>query len=65
MVGVVVGSIIYRCIYAAALRFNVPADYMKLVSAVIVGAAIAAPAIRRWAAFQIQKRRAIAGKEEQ
>ena len=65
VLGVVAGSIIYRCIYAAALRLNVPADYMKLVSAVIVGAAIAAPAIRRWAAFQVKKRRAIAaGKEE-
>ena len=50
VVGVIAGSIIYRCIYAAALRFNVPADYMKLVSAIIVGAAIAAPAVRRWAA---------------
>ena len=55
-------SIIYRFIYAAALRFNVPADYMKLVSAIIVGVAIAAPAVKRWAAFQIQKRRALAGR---
>ena len=65
VLGVVAGSIIYRCIYAAALRLNVPADYMKLVSAVIVGAAIAAPAIRRWAAFQVKKRRAIAGGKEE
>lgn len=62
VLGVVAGSIIYRAIYAAALRFNVPADYMKLVSAVIVGVAIAAPAVRRWAAFQMQKRRALAGR---
>ncbi len=53
--GVLAGSIIYRFIYAAALRANVPADYMKLVSAVIVGVAIAAPAIRRWVLFQIHK----------
>lgn len=65
VVGVIAGSIIYRCIYAAALRFNVPADYMKLVSAIIVGAAIAAPAVRRWAAFQMQKRRAIAARKEE
>ena len=58
--GVVAGSLIYRFIYAAALRFNVPAEYMKLVSAVIVGAAIAAPEAHRWAAFQMQKRRAMA-----
>ena len=62
VLGVVAGSIIYRFIYAAALRFNVPADYMKLVSAIIVGVAIAAPAVKRWAAFQIQKRRALAGR---
>ena len=62
VLGVVAGSIIYRFIYVAALRFNVPADYMKLVSAVIVGVAIAAPAVRRWAAFQMQKRRALAGR---
>ena len=65
VLGVVVGSIIYRCIYAAALRFNIPADYMKLVSAVIVGVAIAAPAVRRWAAFQVKKRRAIAARREE
>ena len=62
VLGVVAGSLIYRFIYAAALRFNVPAEYMKLVSAVIVGVAIAAPEVRRWAAFQMQKRRALAGR---
>ena len=61
--GVVAGSLIYRFIYAAALRFNVPAEYMKLVSAVIVGVAIAAPEVRRWAAFQMQKRRAMAARK--
>ena len=53
--GVILGSIIYRLLYAAALRCQVPADYMKLVSAVIVAAAIAAPEVRRWAAFQRRK----------
>ena len=61
-VGVLAGSVIYRFIYAAALLANVPADYMKLVSAVIVGVAIAAPTVRKWAAFQMQKRRAAARK---
>ena len=61
--GVVAGSLIYRFIYAAALRFNVPAEYMKLVSAVIVGVAIAAPEVRRWAAFQMKKRRAMAARK--
>ena len=62
VLGVVVGSIIYRLLYAAALRFHVPADYMKLVSAIIVAAAIAAPAVRRWAAFQRRKAAARAEK---
>ena len=61
--GVVAGSLIYRFIYAAALRFNVPAEYMKLVSAVIVGVAIAAPEVRRWTAFQMQKHRALAARK--
>ena len=63
VLGVLFGSILYRLIYSAALRANVPADYMKLVSAVIVGAAIAAPAVRQWAAFQMRKRRALAGRK--
>ena len=61
--GVLVGSILYRFIYAAALRANVPADYMKLVSAVIVGIAISAPAIRSWAAFQAKKHKALAARK--
>ena len=65
VVGVVVGSIIYRGIYAAALRANVPADYMKLVSAVIVGLAIAAPTLKQWTAFQRKKRAALAGRKEE
>ena len=65
VLGVLFGSILYRLIYSAALRANVPADYMKLVSAVIVGAAIAAPTVRQWAAFQMRKRRALAGRKEE
>ena len=60
VVGVLAGSIIYRFIYAAALRANVPADYMKLVSAIIVGLAIAAPTLKKWWSFQRQKRAALA-----
>ena len=63
VVGVILGSIIYRFIYAAALRANVPSDYMKLVSAIIVGVAIAAPTVRRWAAFQAKKRKALAARK--
>lgn len=44
--GVIFGSCLYRVIVAVALRFNLPASALKLVSAVIVGAAISMPAIR-------------------
>ena len=37
------GSVIYRFIIAVALRLNVPAECLKLISAVIVALAIAAP----------------------
>ena len=38
------GSCLYRFIVAVALRFNVPAAAMKLVSAIIVAIAISMPA---------------------
>ena len=40
IIGVVFGSCLYRFIVAVALRFNVPAAAMKLVSAIIVAIAI-------------------------
>lgn len=46
IIGVVVGSIIYRFIIALALRLNVPTQAFKLVSAIIVAVAIAAPAAK-------------------
>ena len=48
--GVIFGSCLYRIIVAIALRFNLPASALKLVSAVIVAIAIAMPAIKRYAA---------------
>ncbi|WP_409968121.1 ABC transporter permease [Bengtsoniella intestinalis] len=57
---VVLGSILYRVLYALALRANVPAEYMKLVTAIIVGSAIAAPTVKAYIAFQKSKRMAIA-----
>ena len=53
--GAVVGSCLYRLFVAVALRLNVPAECMKLVSALIVAIAIASPALKRYAAFQKQK----------
>lgn len=57
---VVLGSIIYRAIFAIALRLNLSMEYMKLVSAVIVAAAIAAPTVKGWVAFQRRKYSALA-----
>ena len=68
IIGVVFGSCLYRFIVAVALRFNVPAAAMKLVSAVIVAVAISMPAIRSYFAFEKRKhtarsRRVTTGKE--
>ena len=59
-VAAVAGSVIYRFIIALALRANVPSECLKLISAVIVALAIAAPALRERAAFR--RRRAQAEK---
>ena len=58
VLGVVFGSCLYRFIVAVALRFNVPAAAMKLVSAIIVAVAISMPAIQEKIAFE--KRRSAA-----
>lgn len=60
-VAAVAGSIIYRFIIALALRANVPSECLKLISAVIVALAIAAPALK--ARMDFKRRRANAGKE--
>ncbi len=55
--GAILGSCLYRLIVAIALRLNVPAECMKLVSAVIVAVAIASPSLKKYAAFQRQRRK--------
>ena len=62
IIGVVFGSCLYRFIVAVALRFNVPAAAMKLVSAIIVAVAISMPAIQ--AHFAFEKRKHAAQKKE-
>lgn len=59
-VAAVAGSVIYRFIIALALRANVPSECLKLISAVIVALAIAAPALKAKADFR--RRRANARK---
>lgn len=46
-VGAVVGAIVFRAVYALALRLEMPAYMLKLVSAVIVIIAISAPYFRK------------------
>lgn len=58
--GVILGSCLYRFAIALALRLHIPAECLKLVSAVIVAVAIASPYLKTRLAFQ--KRKMAAGK---
>ena len=56
VVAAVIGSVIYRFIYAIILTTKiVPIDCLKLVVAIIVGLAIAMPTLKEGAAFQRRK----------
>ncbi len=55
IIGVVLGSCLYRFIVAVALRMNVPAEALKLVSAIIVAVAISFPYLKEKAHFYKQK----------
>ncbi len=63
IIGTVAGSVIYRFVIALALRINIPTQAFKLVSALIVAAAILVPAAREKAvsAMKIRKNRAQEG----
>ena len=60
--GVVIGSCLYRVIVAIALRFNLPASALKLVSAIIVAVAISYPTLMKLLDFQ-QRKLASRGKD--
>lgn len=45
-IGVVLGSFIFRLVYAIALRFDMPASMLKLVSSIIVIIAISGPYLK-------------------
>ncbi len=55
MLGAILGSCLYRLIVAIALRLNVPAECMKLVSALIVAIAIGSPALKTYILKQKNK----------
>ena len=58
LMGVILGSCLYRFIVAVSLRMKVPSEALKLVSALIVAVAIAFPYLRRQFAFRKAKRTA-------
>ncbi len=64
--GVVLGSCLYRIIVALALRMNVPAEALKLVSAIIVAVAISFPYLKEKYTFfrKRQNNRALFRKED-
>lgn len=53
--GVILGSCLYRFVIALALRLHIPAESLKLVSAVIVAVAIASPYLKEKLTFQKKK----------
>lgn len=61
VIAVIFGSVVYRFIYAIVFYTKiVPVECLKLLTAVIVALAIAAPSIKKWASFQ--RRRMAAGR---
>jgi putative ABC transport system permease protein len=56
IIGVVIGSVLYRFVMSVALRLNIPTEAFKLVSALIVAAALTTPQIRKLIALHAQKR---------
>lgn len=56
VVGVILGSCLYRFIVAVALRMSVPAECLKLVSALIVAFAISFPYLKGKASFYRARR---------
>ena len=56
VVSVLLGSVTYRVIIAAALEINISASSMKLISAVIITLAISYPVLKEQLAFNRKKR---------
>jgi len=59
LAGAIVGAIVYRLILALALSASVTPQNLKLVSAIIVAAAISAPAIKQRVQLAQKKRKAV------
>ena len=64
VLAVVTGSVIYRFVYAVVLKTKiVPIECLKLVTAIIVALAIAAPTLKAYAALKKRKWAAASGKK--
>lgn len=59
ILGVVIGSCLYRLVIAVALRLKAPTEAFKLVSALIVAFAIAAPKAKELFSFERKRRSAM------
>ena len=53
--GAVLGAVIFRIVYALALRFNMPAFMLKAVSSIIVVLAISGPYLRQQLPLMIRR----------
>ena len=53
-IGAVIGAIIFRLIYATALRLNMPTFMLKAVSSIIVILALSGPYLRKQGAEKIR-----------
>ena len=54
-VGAVLGAVLFRIVYALALRFNMPAFMLKAVSSIIVVLAISGPYLRKQLPLMIRR----------
>ena len=54
-VGAVLGAVLFRIVYALALRFNMPAFMLKAVSSIIVVLAISGPYLRQQLPLMIRR----------
>jgi putative ABC transport system permease protein len=54
-VGAVLGAVLFRIVYALALRFNMPAFMLKAVSSVIVVLAISGPYLRQQLPLMVRR----------
>ena len=62
----VLGAFVFRLVYAIALRLNMPAFMLKLVSSVIVALALALPYLKdQWPVIsrRLSYKKAAAGRE--